>query len=220
MGTSIAEYDSDEEIGHWIWKNTRGKPTQETKTKSANETASTMNERQRPVLVVKTNNAYGASGEEAGLQNQIILPTNRTKPKDRASRRQGTERKHKRKQCIREGCTNNAQKGGVCMRHGAKRKQCSHDGCSSSAQIGGVCARHGGKPKQCSYEGCTNNSRRGGVCARHGAERKQCSHEGCSSTAQIGGVCMRHGAKRKRCSHVGCTNVSLKGGVCRRHGAK
>ena len=36
--------------------------------------------------------------------------------------------RHRVKLCSHEGCTNNAQKGGLCTRHGAKRKKytCSH----------------------------------------------------------------------------------------------
>jgi hypothetical protein len=31
----------------------------------------------------------------------------------------------------------------VCVRHGAKLKRCSSDGCTNKAQKGGVCWRHG-----------------------------------------------------------------------------
>jgi hypothetical protein len=54
----------------------------------------------------------------------------------------------KRKQCsYKEGCDNYAQKGGVCVTHGAmkarKRKQCCFEGgCDNIAQKGGVCKRH------------------------------------------------------------------------------
>ena len=38
----------------------------------------------------------------------------------------------------REECTNHAQKGGVCLRHGAKakvkRNQCSREGCTNQAK--------------------------------------------------------------------------------------
>ena len=79
--------------------------------------------------------------------------------------------KHKR--CSSDGCTNQAQKGGVCTRHGATReyKRCSTEGCTSFALKGGVCMKHGAKKKLCSVEGCTNHSKRGGVCWRHGAYR-------------------------------------------------
>jgi hypothetical protein len=50
-----------------------------------------------------------------------------------------------RKLCSYLGCTNNIQKGGVCVRHGVKvvRKLCSHEGCINKTVKGGVCIRHG-----------------------------------------------------------------------------
>jgi hypothetical protein len=65
----------------------------------------------------------------------------------------------------------------VCIRHGAKvkYKRCSREGCSNLAQKGGVCIKHGAKVKLCSSEGCTNKVQKGGVCRRHGAYRN--SHD-------------------------------------------
>lgn len=109
--------------------------------------------------------------------------------------------RHRVKLCSHEGCTNNAQTGGVCIKHGAKKKryECSYDGCTNQVQIGGVCKRHGAKRKKytytCSHEGCTNHVVKGGVCRRHGAQAKLCKHEGCTNQAIIGGVCWSHGAK-------------------------
>jgi hypothetical protein len=59
------------------------------------------------------------------------------------------------------------------MRHGAKVKLCSSEGCTSHAQKGGVCVRHGAKVeyKRCSSEGCTNYAQKRGLCKRHGANR-------------------------------------------------
>ena len=82
---------------------------------------------------------------------------------------------------------------------GKRRKRCSCEGCSNYAQRGGVCTRHGAKKKQCSKEGCTNNAQNGGVCIRHGAKRL-CSSEGCTNRAQTGRVCIKHGARTKVCS--------------------
>ena len=78
------------------------------------------------------------------------------------------------KLCRQEGCKNQAKKGGVYIRHGAKvakAKHCSREGCMNQVQKGGVCYRHGAKRYECSSEGCTNQSVRGGVCKRHGAYR-------------------------------------------------
>ena len=104
-----------------------------------------------------------------------------------------------------------------------RKKECSANGCTNQAKRGGVCKRHGAKitHKQCSSEGCTNKAVEGGVCIRHGAKVtvKLCSSEGCTNCAVKGGVCVKHGAKVKRCSSVGCTNQAKRGGVCKRHGA-
>ena len=59
------------------------------------------------------------------------------------------------------------------MRHGAKVKLCSYEGCTNYPQKGGVCVKHGAKvyPKRCSRDGCANRVVKGGVCVRHGAHR-------------------------------------------------
>ena len=49
------------------------------------------------------------------------------------------------------------------------RSKCSEEGCTNIAQIGGVCRRHGAKVKKCSYKDCTNIVQRRGLCKRHGA---------------------------------------------------
>ena len=110
------------------------------------------------------------------------------------------------------------------MKHGAKveHKRCSSDGCTNQAVKGGVCVKHGAKMKRCSSDGCTNKAQKGGVCIKHGAkvEYKRCSSEGCTNFAIKGGVCIKHGAKRMQCSVEGCTNQSSRGGVCKRHGVR
>mmetsp|Transcript_11863 Transcript_11863/g.17942 ORF Transcript_11863/g.17942 Transcript_11863/m.17942 type:complete len:178 (+) Transcript_11863:214-747(+) len=58
------------------------------------------------------------------------------------------------------------------------RRLCSHEGCTNYAQKGGVCFSHGAKRKECSYEGCNSGAIRGGVCFRHGAKRKECRERG------------------------------------------
>eukprot|EP00579_Thalassiosira_antarctica_P028377 CAMPEP_0202007812 /NCGR_PEP_ID=MMETSP0905-20130828/12187_1 /ASSEMBLY_ACC=CAM_ASM_000554 /TAXON_ID=420261 /ORGANISM="Thalassiosira antarctica, Strain CCMP982" /LENGTH=212 /DNA_ID=CAMNT_0048565829 /DNA_START=28 /DNA_END=666 /DNA_ORIENTATION=+ len=104
--------------------------------------------------------------------------------------------KRPRTKCNVTGCTNIAQKGGVCRTHGAP---CNH--------------------KRCSSEGCNNKSQRGGVCYTHGAPYKLCLIEGCTSKVQQGGLCFRHGAKRlnRKCSYDGCMDNALKFGRCERH---
>jgi hypothetical protein len=60
---------------------------------------------------------------------------------------------------------NYVQRGGVCIKHGAKT-ECKHNGCKNHVVKGGVCIRHGAKVKLCSNTGCTNQAQRGGVCIR------------------------------------------------------
>jgi hypothetical protein len=91
----------------------------------------------------------------------------------------------KRYKCKIEGCANDAKGNGrVCRRHGAKKinkKKCSTEGCKSNAQKGGLCYKHGTGYNRtlCTYEGCGNLAQQRGVCGRHGAVRKRCIHNGC-----------------------------------------
>ena len=70
------------------------------------------------------------------------------------------------------------------FRNGRYRRLCSSNGCTSLAQKGGVCIRHGAVVKktkyECSAEGCSNHAQKGGVCKRHGAvvKRTMCTSEG------------------------------------------
>ena len=106
------------------------------------------------------------------------------------------ERAVRHRRCNSVGCTNLAQKGGVCMKHGAKRKSCSSDGCTNQAIKGGVCWRHGAKVKQCISDGCSNQAVSGGVKHVVKVQRNLCSSEGCTNQARKGGVCIVHGAHR------------------------
>eukprot|EP00984_Skeletonema_dohrnii_P034466 scaffold33568_cov93-Skeletonema_dohrnii-CCMP3373.AAC.2 len=115
-------------------------------------------------------------------------------------KRQGGPKKQYRKICSSAGCTNIAQKEGVCTKHHTtvQRKICIMEDCKSIAQRGGKCFKHGAKYK-----------------------KKLCSSEGCKSRAINGGVCQKHGAKRvvQFCTVEGCKNQRVKGGVCKKHGA-
>lgn len=55
----------------------------------------------------------------------------------------GTKTVVERKRGSFEGCTKYAQKGGVCVTHGAKLKQCSHEG--------RICVTHCAVFKRCSF---------------------------------------------------------------------
>jgi len=128
--------------------------------------------------------------------------------------RSGPQKKRLRKLCSSEGCAKYAQKGGVCIRHGAKVKRCNVEGCTNYSINGGVCIRHGAKVNRCSFDGCTNIVVKGGVCIKHGAKVKRCNVEGCTNYSINGGVCIRHGAKVKRCCVDGCPNQVKRRGVC------
>mmetsp|Transcript_7549 Transcript_7549/g.11489 ORF Transcript_7549/g.11489 Transcript_7549/m.11489 type:complete len:103 (-) Transcript_7549:145-453(-) len=76
----------------------------------------------------------------------ICQPTAKKKRKEvdlAANNGSGPSKKRVKKRCSAEGCINQAVKGGVCVRHGAKLKLCSTVGCTNNALRGGVCWRHG-----------------------------------------------------------------------------
>ena len=83
-----------------------------------------------------------------------------------------------------------------------------------------VVCRNGRFRTICSTAGCINLAVNGGVCVSHGAQRKKCSYEGCKNKVINSGVCCRHGAKMKICNMKGCNNYANRGRVCARHGAK
>ena len=99
-------------------------------------------------------------------------------------------------------------------------KSCKREGCNNQARRGGLCCRHGGKPRKCNVEGCTTLAQREGLCCKHGKSniRKICSHEGCNWLAKKKGICITHGAVVVKCKHGGCNKYSKKGGFCIAHG--
>ena len=174
--------DSDEELGAYIYSTSR------TAQLLREEAAARNNE-------LSLNNDNDITRPKRKSPHEVENVSLSSEPKQR------TKKKRKKYTCSNEGCTNYAQNGGVCIRHGAKvkRKTCKHNGCANQVQKGGVCIRHGAKKKKstCSHEKCTNQAVRGGVCQRHGAKsyRKTCKHEGCTNQVRKGGVCKRHGEK-------------------------
>ena len=115
--TSDDDDDSDDEIGRAIY--------------NSSETA-----KSRAVAAEVTNNndtlfrSLHTSGSKSG-----------TKRKSDSVQDEKNKKKYTRKICSIEGCTNKAQKGGVCRRHGASvvRKICSIEGCTKYGYKGGVC---------------------------------------------------------------------------------
>ena len=91
--------------------------------------------------------------------------------------------------CIsHEGCTNQVQKEGVCIKHSTKVKLCSHEGCTDQAKLGGLCFQH---VYYCNHEGCIKVVvKKGGVCIEHGTKVKLNCNEGCNNNKKKGGVCI------------------------------
>jgi len=142
---------------------------------------------------------------------------------------QQPKKKKQKISCSIDNCTNTAQSGGICLKHGGKyrnRYYCSVEGCTKYPKAGGVCKAHGAKVTRplCQIEGCTNLETNKGVCIRHGAKVKLCRVDNCPKQALKGGVCWSHGAKdlkvKKKCSVENCETLAHKGGVCTKHGAK
>ncbi len=49
----------------------------------------------------------------------------------KSERKLGETEGRRRKICTTEGCTSRAERGGVCIRHGAKVKRCNREGCTN-----------------------------------------------------------------------------------------
>jgi hypothetical protein len=66
-----------------------------------------------------------------------------------------------------------------CFTHGG-RHLCSHASCSNFAQAGGRCIKHGYKKLTCSVDGCSNQSVARELCKRLGAHHS-CNVINCTS---------------------------------------
>jgi len=55
-------------------------------------------------------------------------PSKKRKQQGKGDEDSATKKKRVRTRCSAVGCTSNAVKGGVCVRHDAKSKTCSHEG--------------------------------------------------------------------------------------------
>jgi len=130
------------------------------------------------------------------------------------------------KKCLREGCTNMTQHGGMCSRHEIDYGSCTVEGCNNVADGPDcICTGHrlyrpGTYKKVCAREGCNNRAKAGGYCMRHNENKPgywYCNVEGCTRKSQVGGVCVKHGAVMPKCSVEGCTKDAKKGGLCAGH---
>lgn len=93
--------------------------------------------------------------------------------------------------CTFNGCTAEATKDGTKCRFHRNRRQCSKDGCTNQVYARMLCVRHGGK-KRCVQDGCSNHARGGGFCLHHGgyAVKRYCSQEGCKRQAHARQLCV------------------------------
>jgi hypothetical protein len=111
-------------------------------------------------------------------------------------------------QCQYNGCThcvNSNGSGRFCFSHGGCRV-CSHASCSNFAQAGGRCIKHGYKKPTCSMDGCSNQSIVCGLCKRHGAHHC-CNAINCMNQVFRYNICQIHYSLTNEFSTV--TNESI-----------
>ena len=113
--------DSDEELGNYIYSISR------TAQLFREEAAARNNE-------ITTNNDEDNITRHKGKSSHKVENTLVSSEPEECMKK-----KRKRYTCSNEGCTNQVQKGGVCVTHGAKVKTCKHGGCANRVQKGGVC---------------------------------------------------------------------------------
>ena len=134
--------------------------------------SSTPNQEQEPTTIIANNNNVCPPV----LPPALAAPTqSSTRKLDVKAKTTLPIKKQVRRLCSVEGCTKQAKKGGICIRHGAKVRKCSHEGCTNNALKSGLCIRHGAKitRRTCKFQGCTNKVQCAGVCFRHGARNFQ-----------------------------------------------
>jgi hypothetical protein len=96
-------------------------------------------------------------------------------------------------QCQYDGCTHHVNptgSGRFGFTHGG-RHLCSHASCSNFAQAGGRCIKHGYKKPTCSVDGCSNQSVACGLCKKHGAHHS-CNINNCTNHAFRQNMCQFH----------------------------
>ncbi len=96
------------------------------------------------------------------------------------------------RQCPYDRCTNWATTNGsgmFCFSHGGWC-QCSHVSCSNFAQAGGLCIKHGYRKPTCSVGVCSNQSVAHRLCKRHGA--RLCCIVVCRSFLLSVQACVQH----------------------------
>jgi hypothetical protein len=92
-----------------------------------------------------------------------------------------------------------------CFTHGGWH-QCSHASCSNFAQTGRRCIKHGYKKPTCSMDGCSNQSIVHELCKRHGAHHN-CNVINCTKSIFRHNMCRSHYSLTNKSSTV--TNKSI-----------
>lgn len=135
--------------------------------------SSTPNQQEEPTTITANNNNVCPPVLPPPLPT--AAPSNTRKSTDVKAKTTLPIKKQARRLCSVEGCTKQAKKGGICIKHGAKVRKCSHEGCTNNALKSGLCIRHGAKitRRTCKFQGCTNKVQCAGVCFRHGARNFQ-----------------------------------------------
>jgi hypothetical protein len=110
--------------------------------------------------------------------------------------------------CQYDGCTHHVNSNGsgrFRFTHGW-RPICSHALCSNLAQAGGRCIKHGYKKPTCIVDGCSNQHVAHGLCKRHGGHRL-CNVINCTHHVFRRNMCQYHSSITNKSSTV--TNESI-----------
>jgi len=124
------------------------------------------------------------------------------------------------------GCTNDAKRGGACVRHGVgRRKDLRRGGMRVSLRCKRRVwkTRSGEKERNAATGDTPTTPRQGGIFRRHWSRGSKGHPIGVrDDESQIGGACLWHGAKnsKPRCSHEGCDDRAINVGMRPRHGGQ
>jgi hypothetical protein len=106
-------------------------------------------------------------------------------------------------QCQYNGCTHHVNSNGsgrFCFTHGGRAIR-SHALCSNLAQAGGRCIKHGYKKPTCIVDGCSKQHVAHGLCKRHGGHRL-CNVINCTHHVFRLNMCQSHYSSANKTSTV------------------
>jgi hypothetical protein len=106
-------------------------------------------------------------------------------------------------QCQYDGCTHHVNSNGFgrfCFTHGGWAI-CSHASCSNLAQAGGRCIKHGYKKPTCIVDRCSNQRVARGLCKRHGGHHL-CNVINCTRHVFRRNMCRSHYSSTNKSSTV------------------